>query len=210
MSHNLAVEQVKPELESLEIRNLLFAEMADQCRAKLLMRAHRIAAWREEAEDIVQEVYMKALKGLPRFRGNSKMETWLYAIMKNAALEHLRNRKRRGFDRQSLVRCEKDEKTMLEIPDTRADPEEACARSEIEEILLSEIAKLDSGYRRTVQMCFLEEIPYRIAAESLSVTVNTVKSRVFRSKRILRKALSPCLATSLVQHHLLTDQSEDL
>jgi RNA polymerase sigma-70 factor (ECF subfamily) len=205
----LIPEKVKLAQESHEVRNLMFAEAASQCRAMLLSRAHRIAGSREEAEDIVQDVYLKALKGLPRFRGDSKMETWLYSIMRNAALEHLRNRKRRVADQQTFVRSENDEETTLEVPDTRADPEEACARSEMEQILLSEIDKLDSGCRHTLQMCFLNETPYLIAAESLHVRVSTVKSRVFRSKRILRKALSPCFATSSVQGHLLTDQPED-
>ncbi len=93
------------------------------------------------------------------------METWLYSIMNNAALEHLRKCKRHGFDRQAHVRSENDEETTLDVPDTRADPEEACAQSEMEQIMLSEIAKLDSACRRTLQMCFLDETPYRAAAK---------------------------------------------
>ena len=210
MSSKLAAKKIKPEPESSERTNLLFAEVAGRCRARLLLRAHRFAACREEAEDIVQEAYLKALRGLPRFRGDSKMETWLYSIMKNAALEHLRNRKRRGFGRQALVRSENDEETMLEVRDTRSDPEEACVQSEMEQILVSEIDKLDSSCRHTLQMCFLDETPYRTAAESLRVGVSTVKSRVFRGKRMLRKALSPFIVTNLAHDHSFTDRPEEL
>lgn len=210
MSSSLAAENVKQELQSFEKRSLLFAEIAGQCRTRLLLRAHRITPCREEAEDIVQEVYLKALRGLSRFRGDSKMETWLYSIMKNAALEHLRNSKRRGLNRQATLGSGNDNETILEVPDTRIDPEEACARSEMEQILLSEIDKLDSVCGRTVQMCFLDEIPYQAVAESLRVGVSTIKSRVFRCKRMLRKTLSPCFVTSPVQHDSVTDGSEDL
>jgi RNA polymerase sigma-70 factor (ECF subfamily) len=210
VSSKLSAKKVKPELESIERTNLLFAEVAGQCRARLLLRARRITACREEAEDIVQEVYLKALKGLSQFRGDSKMETWLYSIMKNASLECLRNRKRRGLDRQASLGSGNDEGFVFEIPDTRTDPEEAYAQSEMEQILLAEIDKLGSVCKRTIQMCLLEEIPYQTAAKSLQVRITTIKSRVFSGKRMLRKALSPCLATSPVQHDSATDRSEVL
>ena len=174
------------------------------------MRAYQIATSWEEAEDIVQEAYLKALRGLPNFRGDSKMESWLYTIVRNAALEHLRNRKRHGLGQQAPIPSDDDDQTMFEIPDTRADPEEACARSEIEQILLAEIEKLDSRCKCTVQMCFLNETPYQVAAEYLGVGVSTIKSRVFRGKRLLSKALSPCAVTNANQRPLLTDQSEGL
>lgn len=206
---SLTAEHVEQELESTEWKNQRFAEIADQYRTRMLMRARRITDCREEAEDIVQEAYLKALRGLPNFRGDSKMESWLYSIMKNATLEHLRNRKRHGFRQQASDRSDDNQEIMLEIPDTRADPEEACARREIEQILLSEVDKLDSRCRRTVQTCFLNETPHRIAAESMGVGVSTIKSRVFRGKRLLKKALSPCIR-GLIHQNLLTDRSENL
>jgi RNA polymerase sigma-70 factor (ECF subfamily) len=208
VSSSFAAMNVKP--ERVERRNLLFAEVAIQCRTRLLLRAHRITACREEAEDIVQEVYLKALKGLSRFRGDSKMDTWLYSIMKNASLEYLRNRKRRGLDQQASLRPEDDGQSVLEVRDTRTDPEEACARSEIEELLLSEIDKLDSVCKRTLQMCLLEEVPYQTAAKSLQVRVTTIKSRVFRGRRMLRKALSPGFVSNPAQRRSGTDRSEEL
>lgn len=207
---SLTAEHAEQEMENLESKKLRFAAIADQFHARMIMRAHRIATSREEAEDIVQEAYLKALRGLPKFRGDSKMESWLYSIVRNAALEHLRNRRRSGFGQRASVPSDDADQTMIEIPDTRPDPEEACAQGEIEQMLLSEIGKLDARCRRTVQMCFLNETPYQVAAQSMGVGVSTIKSRIFRGKRLLRKALSPCAVTNRNHHDLLADQSECL
>jgi RNA polymerase sigma factor (sigma-70 family) len=70
-----------------------FLDIAQKHRARLLFLAWRITSRREEAEDIVQEALLKAFRALPRFRGDSRMDTWLHTIVRHAALESLGNRR---------------------------------------------------------------------------------------------------------------------
>ena len=209
MSDNIAREPIKTELENFERVCTLFVEIASRHRTKLLRRADRIPACREDAEDIVQEALLKALRGLPHFRGDSRMETWLYSIMSNAILEHLRNRKNRIVGQQPFIGSEDDEETIFEIPDLRPNPEESCADAEMERLLLSEIDKLDSVCRLTLRACLLENIPYQTVAESLCIGVSAVKSRVFRGRRMLQKVFfESCVENSI--HHSPAVSSEDL
>lgn len=209
MSASIAVEPIKSELEDFERVCALFVETTSRRRTKLLRRAGRIPACREEAEDIVQEAFLKALRGLPHFRGDSRMETWLYSIMTNAILEYLRNRKNRILGQQPSICSEDDEETIFEIPDLRPNPEESCADAEMERLLLSEIDKLDSVCRLTLRACLLEDVPYQTVAESLCIGVSAVKSRVFRGRRMLKRVFFENSIENSI-HHSPAASSEDL
>ena len=79
----------------IESRVQEFLETAERRRPQLLRMARRLTQSNEDAEDIVQEAFMKAYKALARFRGESQMSSWLGAIVQNTAHEHLRNRRGR-------------------------------------------------------------------------------------------------------------------
>jgi RNA polymerase sigma-70 factor (ECF subfamily) len=144
----------------------------------------------EDAEDILQEAFMKAYKALAKFRGESQMSSWLGAIVMNTAHEHLRSRRNRVFVSIEYLSREDNEVVEIDLPDTRKNPEETCQSKEMESILREEVNKLGIVCRRAIELCVLEERPQLAAANSLRLGVATMKSRVFRGKRLLERALS--------------------
>jgi RNA polymerase sigma-70 factor (ECF subfamily) len=167
-----------------------FLETAERRRPQLLRMARRLTQSNEDAEDILQEAFMKAYRALARFRGESQMSSWLGAIVQNTAHEHIRSRRGRVF--LSIEYLSKDDGDVVEInlPDSRKNPEESWESREMEGILREEVSKLSIVCRRAIEVCALHEEPQAEAARALNLSVATMKSRVFRGKRILAQSLS--------------------
>jgi RNA polymerase sigma-70 factor (ECF subfamily) len=164
-------------------------EAAVQRRAQLLWLAERITNNRDEAEDVVQEALLNAFKNLTQFRGESKMSTWLGAIVRNTGIEWMRRKRGRIYLPLEFVR-DSDEVSLLdEFPDPRRNPEQLYERWEMESILLSAIDELNSLCRHPIQICALEERSHMDAANALGVNVWTIKSRIHRGKRLLKRAI---------------------
>ena len=186
----LSAMEVSSEAPLLEHRLSEFLETAERRRPQLLRMARRLADCNEDAEDILQEAFMKAFKALARFRGESQMSSWLGAIVQNTAHEHRRSQRGRVF--LSIEYLNKDDGEVVEInlPDPGYNPEESCESREMEKILREEVGKLSYVCRRAIEVCVLEEQPQLEAANALNMSVATMKSRVFRGKRMLGRSLS--------------------
>jgi RNA polymerase sigma-70 factor (ECF subfamily) len=193
MSSTMTVSGVESGLAVWEGKLETFMQIAEQRRAQLLWYALRITNNREEAEDIVQEALLKGFKNLPQFRGESQMGTWLCVIVRNTAVEWLRKRRGQVYLPLEYVCNRDDEPFVLDFPDPCRDPEQCCERREMDSILLSEIDELNSACKHAIQMCALEELSHLEAANVLGVNVVTIKSRIFRGKRMLKRAI--CLRT---------------
>lgn len=167
-----------------------FLETAERRRPQLLRMARRLTDCQEDAEDILQESFMKAFKALARFRGESQMSSWLGAIVQNTAHEHLRSRRNRVFVSIEYL-CKKDNEFVeIDLPDPGRNPEETWQSKEIEQLVREEVGKLSFVCRRAIELCVLDESPQLTAASALNLSVATMKSRVFRGKRMLGRAVS--------------------
>jgi RNA polymerase sigma-70 factor (ECF subfamily) len=184
----------------LQDRLDVFLETAEQRRAQLLHMARRMTNSSEDSEDILQDAFLKAYQALPKFRGEAKMSTWLSAIVQNTALEYLRSRKGRVFLSIEYVDKGGTEMVAQDFADTRDTPEQSCARKEVEELVHTEIAKLSRGCRRAVELCVLEGHSQMAAAEAMNVRTETVKSRVFRGKRLLHRMVARRLGVTRSRH----------
>jgi RNA polymerase sigma-70 factor (ECF subfamily) len=178
-----------------------FLDTAERRRPQLLRMARRLTNSNEDAEDIVQEAFMKAYKALAKFRGESQMSSWLGAIVQNTAHEHLRSRRNRVFVSIEYLNKQDNEVVEIDLPDPGKNPEETWQTREMEDILREEVGKLGMICRRAIEICVLDESPQQEAARALNLSVATMKSRVFRGKRILGRTLSRRLAS---RHGALT------
>jgi RNA polymerase sigma-70 factor (ECF subfamily) len=161
-----------------------FEQTIIQDRPRLLWQAQRIVGRREIAEEIVQESLLKAFRALPRFRGESGMRTWLYAIVRNATLEHVRNH-REPVHVSLEDFFDADRLSAYDPPDARNNPEDHCETAEMQTILRDALDGLGHCYKGAFQMCILDENTQSEAAAALNVSVAKIKSRVCRAKRIL-------------------------
>jgi RNA polymerase sigma-70 factor (ECF subfamily) len=190
----LSAMEVEMEAPMREDRLREFLETAERRRPQLLRMARRLTNSNEDAEDIVQEAFMKAYRALAKFRGESQMSSWLGAIVQNTAHEHLRSRRNRVFVSIEYLSKQDNEVIEIDLPDPGKNPEEIWQSKEMEGILREEVSKLGMVCRRAIEICVLDESPQQAAAQALNLSVATMKSRVFRGKRILGRTVSRRLA----------------
>lgn len=165
-----------------------FGELHNRHAAKMFHVAHRITRNREDAEDAVQECFLKAFIHLKTFDGKSKFLTWLTRIAINAALMKLRK------NRASLeVRIEGPVEapgfhTEDALADSSLNPEERFAKSEREAILRTAVARLRPSIRKVIEVHQLQECSLSETSEVLGISVAAAKGRMFHARAALRRA----------------------
>ena len=175
-------------LDKIKLRE--FVDAAERYRPQLIWLAMRITNRTEEAEDIVQQALLKAFRKLSGFRGDSQMRTWLNAIVKNTAREYMRSQRGRTLVPLECPSFPDGSGDEIEILDPGMNPEEYCECRERDEIVAAAIGGMGPANREVVEMCVFQELPYMEVAIALNLSMSTVKSRMFRSRRDLRMALS--------------------
>jgi RNA polymerase sigma-70 factor (ECF subfamily) len=160
-----------------------FAALALPLLAQLYNFAHWLTGNREEAEDLVQETYAKALKGFSSFVLGTNFRAWTYRILRNTFLTS-----RTGLT--ATVSFD-DENNEIPEPATGDNPESLLlARMDSEQIRLA-LEQLAVSQREIILLCDVEELSYKEIAEALGVPIGTVMSRLSRARRSLRELLSP-------------------
>lgn len=138
-----------------------------------------------EAEDVMQDAYVKAFQHLHQFAGRAKFSTWLTRIAVHEALARLQKTKR--FEDWDDMKPSKQQEIGATI--TKANPESQTASSEMSKILENAIERLPDQYRAVVMLRDVEEMTTAETAESLSLTEDNVKIRLHRAHRMLRTQL---------------------
>lgn len=155
----------------------------------------RFTANPSDAEDIVQETFLKAYRGIARFRGDAKFSTWLFQIAKNLCINKFHNTRRRMEHRQvSIFESEyDDDRPLLQLESEDASPQERVISAETQSQLEAAIGELDPHYRTALILRDVEDMDYAEIAKVLDVPVGTVKSRIHRARTELQKKLQPLL-----------------
>ena len=137
-----------------------------------------------EAEDVVQETYVRAFTHLKQFRGDSSLSTWLSRIAMNEALGRLR-RRRPGVNIESLPQGAL-EAQIIQFPLASDDPEKSMAQREIQHVVEHAIDELPEAFRLVFITRVIEGMNVEETAEILSLKPETVKSRLHRARNMLR------------------------
>ena len=143
-----------------------------------------------DADDMTQDVFLKAYRGLPRFRGDAPPRAWLASIADNAVKNRYRSRSR--FRR--IFTGSTDARPGLDPPETGAGPEDDARAGESRRLVTEALRKLEPEFRMPVVLRDLEEWSYEEIAVSLELPVGTVKSRIARGRGQLKEILTPLLA----------------
>ena len=143
---------------------------------------------KEDAEDAMQEAFLKALENLAQFEGAARFSTWLTRIAVNEALQRLRKRGRL----ESLDEPIETEEGLVphQIEDWRDNPEQQYAREELRDLLERAVGSLPPIYRMVFVLRDVEHMSNEEAAEALSLSVPAVKSRLLRARLMMRERLS--------------------
>ena len=152
--------------------------------------AQHITQNREDAEDVVQDAFLKAYQNLGQFQGQSKFYTWLVRIAVNEALMRLRRRRP-----ERMVSIDEDVKTEedsmpREIADWSPNPEQLYKQAELKEILSKTIQGLPPSFRMVFVLRDVEGLSTEETADALGLSVPAVKSRLLRARLQLRERLT--------------------
>jgi RNA polymerase sigma-70 factor (ECF subfamily) len=167
-----------------------FSELVRRYENKIFRLALHITQNREDAEDVLQETFLKAYEHLDQFQGNSKFYTWIVRIGVNQALMKLRRRKTDktvSMDEQ----FDTGEDTLVrEIAAWDEDPEERFSRDELGRILDAAIQGLEPLYRSVFVLRDIEDLSTEETAQALDLSIPAVKSRLLRARLQLREKLT--------------------
>ena len=167
-----------------------FSELVRRYEGKIFRLAQHVTQNREDAEDVLQETFMKAYEHLDQFQGNSKFYTWIVRIAVNQALMKLRRRKTdRSVSLDEAIDTGEDT-VVREIAAWDEDPEDRYSREELGKILDTAVQSLDPPYRTVFQLRDIDELSTEETAEALGLSVPAVKSRLLRARLQLREKLT--------------------
>jgi RNA polymerase sigma-70 factor, ECF subfamily len=160
-----------------------FEELAMPLFDRLYNFAHWLTQNREEAEDLVQETYAKALKGFSSFRPGTNFRAWIYQILRNTFFTS-----RTGLKATATVPLELDgdQETPSPVSDT---PESILLQRSDRELVQEALGRLSVPYREVLLLCEFEEMSYQEISATLSIPMGTVMSRLSRARRALRIAV---------------------
>jgi RNA polymerase sigma-70 factor (ECF subfamily) len=175
---------------SLQGDNSAFGELVERYRKKVFNMAYSITRDPETADDLAQDVFIKALSSLNRFKFEASFGTWLYRISLNHITDHLRQEKRK----QSLHFKEALNTTLYREDDT-LNRERSIMKEQQKTIVREGIKKLPEKYRIILSLRDIQGLPYKEIAQILNISPGTVDSRLFRARKMLRKKISPFLFT---------------
>ena len=165
---------------------------------RLYRTAWSILKDRSEAEEAVQDGYMKAFNAIKTFVGTSSLSTWLTRIVVNEALDRRRRAQRRSrmLNHESVVVLEEYREKLMAGSVTQS-PEKVLMRRQIAKLLEKAIARLPDTFRPVFVLREIEGLSVEDTAEALQIPVETVKTRLFRARRRLQKELDPELCNAL-------------
>ena len=143
---------------------------------------YRMVSDRSQTDDLAQEVFLKVHRGLPYFRGEARLSTWIYRIVANVCTAGAQPA-RSG----SAARSDDDEDRPRRAAGASTDA--AFADLELRDRLEKAIAQLPDNYRLLVAAHYLDGVQYDALAEALDIPIGTVKTHLYRAKRRLRELL---------------------
>ena len=167
-----------------------FTRLVEKYERKIFRLARNITQNDEDAEDVLQETFMKAYSNLDSFQGQSKFYTWIVRIAVNEALMKLRKRKSdRTVSLDEPHETEEDTVTR-EIAVWEDDPEKRYSQDELRDILTRAIESLKPAFRTVFVLRDIEELSTEETAEALGISIPAVKSRLLRARLQLRERLT--------------------
>jgi len=150
-------------------------------------RLYNFACWltqdRQEAEDLVQETYAKALKGFSSFQPGTNFRAWIYKILRNTFLTS-----RTGLKAAATVPLDLEGEEE-NVPAVKETPESILLQRSDWQIVQQALEQLPVAHREVLLLCDVEEMSYKEIAATLAVPMGTVMSRLSRARRALREAV---------------------
>src|SRR5271166_5057585 len=166
-----------------------FEELVNRYESKIFRLTRNITGNHEDAEDAMQDAFLKAYAHLRDFHGNSRFYTWLVRIAANEALMRLRKRRPNQFSLDEPIEGDNEDLIPQDIQDWGPSPEQRYGQTEMHEILNGAIDELSPDFRTAFVLRDVEQLSTEETAKILGISVPAVKSRLLRARLKLRDKL---------------------
>lgn len=168
-------------------REQLFERLLSQTHRQAFHIALRLSGNRSDAEDLVQETFVRAFRFFHRYDETLPFSSWLYRIMMNAHIDEVR---RRGKLRaSSLDEPHPETGTTWDVPDESSSPERLMLSDEMEAEVQEGLMNMTADFRMAVLLADLEGLSYEEIAQVMATSIGTVRSRIHRGRKQLRNYL---------------------
>jgi RNA polymerase sigma-70 factor, ECF subfamily len=167
-----------------------FEELVDMYQDKIYHLAYRMLNFSSEAEDVVQDTFLRVYMNMDRYDENQKFSTWIYRIATNLCIDRLRKRKPNYSLDAEMPDGEGADWYSL-LPSNQDTPEEEIVLSETQDQIRKAISTLPEKYKSVVILRYLHDMSLQEIGDVLGMPVTTVKTRVHRGREYLRKKLEP-------------------
>ncbi len=174
--------------DALEGKQRAYDVLIKKYRGSVYNLVHRMIENRQEAEDIVQETFIKAFNALKTFNEEFAFSTWLFKIATNNCIDTLRKRKLQTYSIDTPVQT-KDGEVSRDVADEIYSPEQFTISGESTSIILESVESLPNKYQLVINMRHKEDRSYEEISELLKIPIGTVKARIFRAREILKRKL---------------------
>jgi RNA polymerase sigma factor (sigma-70 family) len=187
-------------LEAMDDRSLVerargkdviaYDELVRRYQRKIYALVYNMTSNREDAEDLVQDVFFKAYTSLDKFKGDSTFFTWVYRIAVNRAINHLKSRNRRtAMSLDNMDEGVERDPAYVELR-ARESTFQDVAMSELQEKLNKALMKLSENHRTAVILHDIQGLPHEEIAKIMNCSEGTVRSRLFYARQQLQAELS--------------------
>jgi len=160
--------------------DIAFSELVDRYKNLVYAMISRMVSDRAQADDLAQDVFLKVYRGLPYFRGEARLSTWIYRIVANVCTQARARR-----TPEVPLNLNSDDRPRKEP----GAPDAAFGNLELHDRVEKAIAQLPENYRMLIAAHYLSGIQYEALAEALDMPIGTVKTHLYRAKRRLRELL---------------------
>ena len=171
-----------------------FDELVLMLSPKLFRVAFALLGNKQDAEEVVQDAFVRTHRAIADFRGDASFETWMHRITVNLARNRFHWNRRRGEGVNISLSASFDDPQgtqmqEIDLPDTRMEPDRLLATLELESNIVKAMKSLPEGLRETMILRHMNDMPYEKIAEMLDCKVGTVKSRLARGREMLRNII---------------------
>ncbi len=167
-----------------------FNVLVETYQSKIINMAYGMLSSQEDAYDAAQEVFIKVYRNLDRFEGKSSLSTWIYRITVNVCNDFLRKRTRTAPTVSIYPDSDDDDDRPMELKDSAPTPHERVEMTETQELVRKALDELSDEFKTVITLYDLEGLSYDEISEILKCPVGTIKSRLNRARKALKKKLS--------------------
>ena len=161
----------------------LFEQLVESHYRQAYHVAYRITGSRAEAEDLTQEAMLRAYQSFHRYRRDLPFANWLYRIMVNLHIDHVRRRPKARIESTEAMPA------FTELPDLDSNPADLVLSQTMDDRLQQALRALPPDFRAAVVLCDVEGLSYEEIAETMGCSIGTVRSRIHRGRNRMRRLL---------------------